>query len=179
MQKEPRIEKAGMGAQGPTPQTHRIPSSADLGISNKRTTQMVRQKRRRHVHGGLIVLVTIGCIRGVPNLVLPSRTLSASLQPSYLVKVKRLCFKSKGNKDGGRSSPCAAHIYRTCTYTRRASRAAPSFCSALANRSRFFLVIIIVVIVDHANLELAANVPSRAQRSSRDVLDESQYTLIS
>jgi RNA recognition motif-containing protein len=84
-------------------------------IPRRGSTNMpyAKQRRRRFVHDDLIVLFMIGRIHDVPSQVPPSRTLSASLRPSYLVKVKRSCFRT-----GGASYiSLASYISRCCTYT--------------------------------------------------------------
>ena len=78
------------------PQMHRIPNNVDLRIPNNRTTQKYQRKRRQRLINDLNAQVTIGRMHGVPGQVPPLHMLSASLQPSYLVKVKRSCFNTGG-----------------------------------------------------------------------------------
>lgn len=97
MQKGSRIGKRGMVPQRPNKRTLRarhIPRGTD-GILNKRMTQVLQWKRqRRGVQCSLINLVTTDGIHDVPSLVLPLPMLSVSLQPSCLVKVERLYFRT-------------------------------------------------------------------------------------
>ena len=95
--KETRVGKEVQRRHERVPQTaRRTPCSSDLTVLSKRTAWRKQGKqRRRRVHGGPTVLVTIDRIHDVPSPVPPSHTPRASPPPSYPVKVERPCFRMR------------------------------------------------------------------------------------